>query len=114
MCFSAQVIENWRQFLRTTGISLSIKDFHDLERRRLEELKAFQIRRGLDGWFAEPQTVEEEAVKRLVLEYRTRAIDEEEQRIAKQRTRLATAEEKLHTKPTKTAAEEQRKADKSI
>ena len=91
--------------MREYGARLSIKDFYDLFWRRLSDRK-IQVPRGVEAAFASPLTAEERQVNALIAQHVAVHAEELRLDLAKQQQRLANAELKLASKPTKTAENE--------
>jgi putative SOS response-associated peptidase YedK len=108
MCYSAMVTEDWKAFLRATGILMSLPEFHELMQHRLDDPTRFRLPRGFDREFAHPHSAEEQAIKALSDRYRHAQVSKLETEIFTQRKRLADAERKLAAKETKAAAESKR------
>jgi putative SOS response-associated peptidase YedK len=114
MCYSAMVTEDWKAFLRVTGILMSLPEFHELMQHRLEDPTRFRLPRGFDLEFAAPHTAEEQAIKALSDRYRHMQTGKLETEIFAQRKRLADAERKLAAKETKAAADSRRIATTKV
>ncbi len=114
MCYSAQVVADWKRFVHQTGARMSIRDFFQLMKRRLDDSTEFRLPRGFDLEFANPKTDEERAIKDLVDQFRKAQIQETEAKIFAQRKRVADAERKLAVKQTKAAAESMRIATTKV
>jgi putative SOS response-associated peptidase YedK len=114
MCYSAQVIADWKRFLAASGARLSLRDFHELlERRQLDPVE-FHLPRGFELQFANPQSAEERAIRSLVEQYRRGQTARLETDIFIQRKRVADAERKLALKTTKAATESRRIATNKV
>lgn len=106
MCYSAQIIDSYKQYVRHWGAEMSIVEFAELygfsfkDRRKIPKL--------MDLLFADPQTEGERDIKRLVDLRAAELTVEYEQELFKQRTRLADADRKLAVKETKAATESRR------
>jgi putative SOS response-associated peptidase YedK len=114
MCYSAMVTEDWRAFLRATGMLMSLPEFHELMQHRLDDPTRFRLPRGFDLEFAEPHSAEEQAIKALSDRYRHSQVSKLETEIFAQRKRLADAERKLAVKETKAAAQSKRIATTKV
>jgi putative SOS response-associated peptidase YedK len=68
----------------------------------------------VDRWFDEPKSADEQSIKALIEQHRAATIAKLEQEVFVQRKRLADAERKLQTKPTKAASESRRIAGDKI
>lgn len=112
MCYSAQIIDAYKQYVRRWGAEMAIQEFAELygfsfaDRRKVPKM--------IDQLFANPQTAEEQAVKQLIDQRNVELTKEFEQELFKQRTRLADAERKLAVKETKAAAESKRIATNKV
>jgi len=113
MCYSAEVQEDYRWYVRTFGAKIDIADFVRLYTARLSD-KNIRIAKAMDAVFAHPKTSDERAIKALIDEYETSQAAKLEQELFKQKKRLADAERTLQTKPTKKAQEDQRIATDKI
>lgn len=113
MCYSAMVWANYRSYVRFYGARISIREFVELFKLRLEGSKA-PIPKGLADAFMEPANAEEREIKSLIDTYNKAETARLESEIFKQRTRLADAERQLKIKATKKAAEDQRIATAKI
>lgn len=112
MCYSAQIIDAYKQYVRHWGAEMSIHEFAKLygfsfaDRRKVPKM--------IDQLFADPQTAEERALKQQIDQRNVELATEFEQELFKQRTRLADAERKLAVKETKAAAESKRIATNKV
>ena len=113
MCYSAEVQEDYRWYIRNFGAKISIADFVHLYTARLADSK-IRIAKAMDAAFANPKTSDERAIKALIDEYETSQAAKLEQELFKQKKRLADAQRALKTKPTKKAQEDQRIATQKI
>jgi putative SOS response-associated peptidase YedK len=114
MCYSAMVTEDWKAFLRATGILMSLPEFHELMQHRLEDPTRFRLPRGFDLEFSTPQSPEEAAIKALSDRYRHTQISKLETEIFTQRKRLADAERNLAARETKAATQSKRIATTKV
>jgi putative SOS response-associated peptidase YedK len=107
MCYSAQIIDQYRKFVRVWGAHLSLRDYMRVfwERRENPRVK---IPKAMEALFAEPTTEEEREIKALIDRFNADEMARVEQELFKQRKRLADAERTLATKPTKAATESKR------
>ena len=107
MCYSAQIIDQYRKFVRVWGAHLSLRDYMRVfwERRENPRVK---IPKAMEALFAEPTTEEEREIKALIDRFNADETARVEQELFKQRKRLADAERTLATKPTKAATESKR------
>lgn len=113
MCYSARIIADYRQYVRMFGAALSIRDFVDLFWHRRNDA-GVRIPKAMEAPFGDATTGEEGRIKALIDDYVTEQKLRYEQELFKQRARLAAAERKLSSKPTKAAAESQRIASSKI
>jgi putative SOS response-associated peptidase YedK len=107
MCYSSQIIAEWKKYTRSYGVEISLEDYYDLfwRRRAGEKIK---VPRALEDGFAEPVSDREREIKALIDEWRAAESTRLQQELFKQRQRLTAAERALATKPTKKAADDQR------
>lgn len=113
MCYSAQIIADYRKYVRMFGAVLSIRDFVDLFWHRKNDT-GIRIPKAMEAPFIEESAGDEGSIKVLIDEFVTEQKLRYEQELFKQRTRLTDAERKLASKPTKAAAESQRIASSKI
>jgi putative SOS response-associated peptidase YedK len=113
LCYSAEVQEDYRWYIRTFGAKIDIADFVRLYTARLSD-KNIRIAKAMDAAFAHPKTSDERAIKALIDEYETSQAAKLEQELFKQKKRLADAQRVLKAKPTKKAQEDQRIATQKI
>ena len=113
MCYSAQILADYRRYVRTFGAKLSIKDFVDLFWRRSAGARV-PIPKAMEAAFAQPASDDERRIKALIDEFATQEATRLEQELFKQRKRLADNERTLQAKTTKTALEHKRIAGDKI
>ena len=113
MCYSAEVQEDYRWYIRTFGAKISIADFVHLYTARLADSK-IRIAKAMDVAFAQPKTADERAIKALIGEYDASQTAKLEQELFKQKKRLADAERTLKAKATKKAQDDRRIATNKI
>jgi putative SOS response-associated peptidase YedK len=113
MCYSAQLIEAWREYERFTGGKISLDLFEDLYGWRTYD-SAIKIPKMMDHWFANPKTDSEKRIKGMIDQYNVAKESELQQEVFKQRKRLADAERTLKEKQTKKAINDQRIATNKI
>ncbi|OAJ62769.1 hypothetical protein A6V36_20575 [Paraburkholderia ginsengiterrae] len=113
MCYSAQILADYRKFVRMFGATMSIKEFARLFFERAEGSKA-KIPKAMEDAFSEPQSDAEREVKALIDRFNAEQATKLEQDLFKQRRRLADAERSLQTKVTKAPAESERIATDKI
>lgn len=112
MCYSAQITEGYRKYLRMTGAEIDMDQF--LEILGLRPVGNLRIPRAIDRWFDEPATPKEVQAKQLIDHHRAGMVTKLEQEIFTQRKRLADAERKLKDKETKAALESKRIATSKV
>lgn len=113
MCYSARIAADYRKYVRMFGASLSVNDFVDLFWKRKDDA-GVRIPKAMETPFADATSGQEGQIRALIDEYISDQKVRYEQEVFKQRTRLADAERKLASKPTKSAAESQRIASSKI
>jgi putative SOS response-associated peptidase YedK len=113
MCYSAEVREDYRWYIRTFGAKISIADFVHLYTARLADSK-IRIAKAMDAAFFHPKTADEQAIKALIDEYDASQAAKLEQELFKQKKRLADSERTLKAKVTKKAQDDQRIATNKI
>ncbi|MFP3564060.1 SOS response-associated peptidase family protein [Paraburkholderia sp. SIMBA_030] len=113
MCYSAQILADYRKYVRMFGAHMSLREFARLYFERAEGSKA-KIPKGMDDAFLNPTSDEEREIKALIEKFNAEQTSKLKQDLFKQRTRLADAERTLQTKVTKEAAESQRIATDKI
>lgn len=113
MCYSAEVQEDYRWYIRTFGAKIDIADFVRLYTARMSD-KNIRIGKAMDAAFAEPKSDGERQVKALIDEFNASQASKLEQDLFKQKKRLADAQRTLQTKMTKKAQEDQRIATDKI
>lgn len=113
MCYSAQVWEDYRKYLRAFGVYLDITEFVRLYVARAQGAK-LRIAKGMDAAFAQPVTTEERQIRELIDAYDAAETAKLEQDIFRQKKRLADAQRALQVKPTKKAREDERIATDKI
>ena len=113
MCYSAQIVEDYRKYVRMFGADIDIREFARLYWERVEGSGA-KVPKGMDAAFTNPGTEEERGIKTLIERYDAAQVTKFEQELFKQRARLADAERILQTKITKAATESKRIATSKI
>ncbi|EWS52542.1 MULTISPECIES: SOS response-associated peptidase family protein [unclassified Methylibium] len=112
MCFSAQLVDAYREHCRRWNTFISLDEFKELYGSTyIDERKIPKV---IDQLFADPQTENEWDIKQLIDRRNSEQAAEYEQELFKQRTRLASAERKLAEKETKSAAEVKRIASSKV
>jgi len=115
MCYSAQIEADYGRYVRVVGLdeAMNIKDFVRLYWQRQREL-AIRMPKAVDRWFLNSSGAQAPEIPDLIRAYNTEQIGKLETDIFAQRKRLADAERKLATKPTKAAAESKRIATNKV
>src|SRR5471032_2169332 len=113
MCYSAQIVADYRKYVKMFGPDIDIREFARLYWER-DEGSGAKIPKGMDEAFIHPETEEERSIKELIERYDSTQITKLEQELFKQRTRLADVERTLQTKTTKAAIESKRIATGKI
>ena len=113
MCYSSQIAAAYNQYLKLTGATLDLDQFREVYGFRHADSSS-RIPRAVDRWFSEPKSAVENSIKELIDQHRAAAIAKLEGDVFAQRKRLADAERKLQTKPTKAAVESRRIAGVKI
>ena len=113
MCYSSQIAAAYQQYLKLTGATIDLDQFREVYGFRHADA-SIRIPRVVDRWFNTPKNATERAIKELIDQYQAEAIVKLEGEVFAQRKRLADAERKLQTKPTKAATESKRIAGDKI
>jgi putative SOS response-associated peptidase YedK len=113
MCYSAQLLQSYRDYVRAWGADISLEDFVRLYWQRQTDPK-IKIAKAMDAAFDHPQNDDQRTIQRLIGEFNARQASSLEQELFKQRKRLADAERKLQNKPTQAASDSQRIAIRKI
>lgn len=113
MCYSAQIVADYRKYVKMFGPDMDIREFARLYWERAEGSGA-KIPKGMDAPFMNPESDEERRIKQWIERYDAAQVTRFEQDLFKQRARLADAERTLQTKTTKTAIESKRIAAAKI
>lgn len=113
MCYSAQVESQYRRYVRETGADLDLEQFEEIFGWQMTD-PSIRIPRALDRWFDAPRSDGEQRIRVLIDQYRAAMVSKLETEIFAQRRRLADAERKLASKPTKAAFESQRIATAKV
>lgn len=113
MCYSAQIVADYRKYVKMFGPDMDIREFTRLYWERAEGSGA-KVAKGMDAPFMNPETEDERRIKEMIERYDTAQMTKLEQELFKQRTRLADVERILQTKTTKAATESKRIATSKI
>ena len=107
MCYSAQIQQNYRKYVRAWGADISLKEFVRLYWDRQSNTQ-IRIAKAMDSAFSDPQSDNERQIKSLIDEFNRQQSIKLEQDLFKQRKRLADAERTLQSRTTKSALESKR------
>ena len=113
MCYSAQIWQNYRKYVRAWGADISFEDFVRLYWDRQSNPR-IKVAKAMDAAFSDPQNDAERKIKGLIDEFDKQQASKLEQEVFKQKKRLADAERSLQTKGTKAATESKRIATDKI
>lgn len=113
MCYSAQIRQSYRKYVRLWGADIDIKTFVRLYWDRQQGAK-IKISKAMDAEFMHPETDDERQIKTMIDAYDAQQATILEQELFKQRKRLADAERTLQTKTTKAATESKRIATDKV
>ena len=113
MCYSAQIWQNYRKYVRAWGADISFEDFVRLYWDRQSNPR-IKVAKAMDAAFSDPQNDAERKIKGLIDEFDKQQASKLEQEVFKQKKRLADAERTLQTKTTKAAIESRRIATDKI
>lgn len=114
MCYSAQIEADYKKFVRMFGAIIDIREFARLYWERAEGRLKAKIPKAMDDSFSNPQSDDEQEIKRLIDRYNADQSKSLEAELFKQRSRLVAAERTLQTNQTKAAAESKRIAGDKI
>lgn len=110
MCYSARIEHDYRKYQREYGADISLAEFAKLFVERVGGGK-LKLPKAIDDVFA---GVTDHGIAEAIATWKRDQMTEIEQEVFKQRRRLADAERKLATKPTKKASEDQRIATSKV
>jgi len=113
MCYSAQIKQDYRRFIREVGARIDIEEFVRLYWDRGQGAKS-RIPRAMDAMFAHPQTADERRIAAMIRDFDRAEAARLEQLLFMQRRRLADAERALKAKHTKAATESRRIAASKV
>lgn len=115
MCYSAEVIADYRYYVEHYEVDIDIKAFAKLFWQRLDDgAWVPRIPRAMEAPFQAPETDEERDIKAAIDAFRDKEAMRLEQSIFKQTKRKADAERALLTKSTKKSQEDVRISTKKI
>lgn len=106
MCYSAQLHQDYREYLREHGATLDVHEFARLFWKRDREGKWVKIPNAMEAAFLASGDVPE--INELIDKFRQDEIETLEQEIFVQKKRVADAERKLRDKVTKKAQDDVR------
>lgn len=107
MCYSAQIWQNYRKYVRAYGADIDFEAFVRLYFDR-QTNATIKVAKAMDAAFGEPASDAEHRIKALIDDHDRQRAVKLEQELFKQRKRLADAERTLQTKSTKAAADSRR------
>jgi putative SOS response-associated peptidase YedK len=113
MCYSAQLIDAYDEYVDLNGADIDIEAFARLYGFRCLDDRV-KVPKAVEAAFQGAGSFQEASIKAALEQYRTQQSTKLEQELFKQRKRLADAERVLQTKPTKAATESQRIAANKI
>jgi putative SOS response-associated peptidase YedK len=113
MCYSAQLTQSLKEYLRLTGAVADLAQMETVLERRLTD-SSVRIPRGFERNFDEPKSEQEQRIRSLLDRYRDGSVTKLEQEVFAQKKRLADAQRKLKEKETKAARNDERIATNKI
>ena len=113
VCYSAQIWQNYRKYVRAYGADIDFDAFVRLYLDRQENAK-IKVAKALDATFADPQNDAERRIKALIDDFDSAQKTKLEQELFKQRRRLADAERLLESRTTKAALDSRRIAGDKV
>jgi putative SOS response-associated peptidase YedK len=113
MCYSSQIVAEWKKYRRHYSVEISVRDYFDLFWRRGQGDKV-KIPKGMEDSFRKPESDAERDIQALIEQCRAAETSRLEQELFKQRRRLADADRALATKPTKKATDDNRIATSKV
>lgn len=113
MCYSARIRQEWKTFCARLGVKISLADYIELFWERADGRK-LPLPKTMEAMFSNPNTGDEQRAWDAVVRYRETRTAEVEQELFDLRRRVADAERKLATKPTKSAEDSRRIAMNKI
>ena len=108
MCYSALVEAAYYDYMRQFGADIDFRTFYERYVRRDESGRIIKLLRGMDRAFANPKSDLERDIAALIAKHDATETARLETEMFVLRKRLADAERKLASKPTKAAAERAR------
>jgi putative SOS response-associated peptidase YedK len=113
MCYSAQVIEQYDEYVKAFGANIDLKTFARLYGARLESDR-IKIPKSMDAWFRGDASTEAQKIMASIAAFEQQQANKLEQELFKQKARLADAQRTLLTKTTKAATEANRISSNKI
>jgi putative SOS response-associated peptidase YedK len=122
MCYSAQILQDYRKYVRLFGADIDLREFYELFWRRVEE-PALKVPKAMQSAFLDPALAQVlppgsqallEGIRDRIGTFAAQEANRLEQELFAQRKRLADAQRKLALKSTKVAAESARIATSKI
>ncbi|MBK7209090.1 MAG: SOS response-associated peptidase family protein [Xanthomonadales bacterium] len=113
MCYSAQVEESFKRYVKQFGADIDIHQFVKLYGHRAAGA-SLRIPKAMDANFTEAASAEERAIAGMIADFDRAELARHEQELFKQRKRLADAERSLQTRVTKAASESRRIATNKV
>ena len=113
MCYSAQVEESFKRYVKQFGADIDIHQFVKLYGHRAAGV-SLRIPKAMDANFSEAGSVDERAIAGMIADFDHAELARHEQELFKQRKRLADAERSLQTRVTKAASESRRIATNKV
>jgi hypothetical protein len=114
MCYSGLVQEDWRAFVKRTGLTLSLPAFFELFVNRKADPAEYRLPRGFELEFSHLGSEEDRAIKAQIDEHPKAQTAKLETGLFALRKRLSDGERTLAVKETKAAVESKRIATNKI
>ncbi|GAB2875707.1 hypothetical protein GCM10027093_08910 [Paraburkholderia jirisanensis] len=114
MCYSAQILADYRRYVRMFGANMSLEDFAQLYLGLVDGASRTKIPKAMDAAFLDSTSDDFNEIRELIARYNATRMTALEQELFKQKKRLADAERSLQTKLTKAATENRRIAADKI
>ena len=113
VCYSAQIVADYRKYVKMFGADMDIREFAQLYWERVEGSGA-KIPKAMDAAFSAAETADLRKIQETIDQFAAAQSPKLEQEVFKQRTRLADAERTLAVKTTEAATESKRIATNKI
>jgi putative SOS response-associated peptidase YedK len=114
MCYSAQILADYRRYIRMFGAGMSLEDFTQLYLGLVAGSSKAKTPKAMDAAFLDSTDEDVQDIRKLVERHTAAKVSALEQDLFRQRKRLADAERTLQTKATKAAVESKRIAADKI